>query len=112
MSAYPALGRAVALGEPLQDALASGERAQLEGWLAWAERPRLVPFRDLARSLKRHCDRSLATMETKLINGLVEAVNDLLLLAKRVDPNIRYFRLAAYLKAGGNNLQAPQLLLT
>jgi transposase len=34
MAAYPALGRAVVLRELLQDALASGERAQLEGWLA------------------------------------------------------------------------------
>jgi len=42
MAAYPALGRAVVLRELLQDALASGERAQLAGWLAWAERSRLA----------------------------------------------------------------------
>ena len=65
MGAYPALGHAVVLRELLQDALASGERAQLEGWLAWAERSRLTAFRDPARTLKRHRDGVLAYMEWK-----------------------------------------------
>jgi transposase len=115
MAAYPALGRAVALREYLQDALASGEQAQLEGWLAWAERSRLTAFRDLARTLKRHRDGVLAYMETKLTNGLMEAINGLLQLAKRIARgfrNFHYFRLAAYLKAGGLNLQTPRLLPT
>lgn len=115
MAAYPALGRAVVLRELLQDALASGERAQLEGWLAWAKRSRLTAFRDLARTLKRHRDGVLAYMETKLTNGLMEAVNGLLQLAKRIARgfrNFHYFRLAAYLKAGGLNLQNLRLLPT
>jgi transposase len=37
MAAYPALGRAVALREFLQDALAGSDRSQLEAWLAWAQ---------------------------------------------------------------------------
>jgi transposase len=93
----------------------SGEHAQLEGWLAWAERSRLAVFRDLARSLKRHRDGVLAYMETKLTNGPMEAVNGLLQLAKRIARGFRnchYFRLAAYLKAGGLNLRAPRLLPT
>lgn len=115
MATYPALGRAVVLRELLQDALASGERAQLEGWLAWAERSRLTAFRDLARTLKRHRDGVWAYMETKLTNGLMEAVNGLLQLAKRIARgfrNFHYFRLAAYLKAGGLNLQTQRLLPT
>ena len=48
MAAYPTLGRAVAL--------AGSNRAQLEGWLASARRSRLTPFRDLARTIKRHFD--------------------------------------------------------
>jgi transposase len=110
MAAYPALGRAVALREYLQDALASGERAQREGWLAWTERSRLTAFRDLAQTLKRHREGVLTYMDTKLTNGLMEAVNGLPQLTKRIARDFRnfhYFRLAAYLKAGGLNLQAP-----
>ena len=115
MVAYPALGRAVALRELLQDALAGSDRAQLEGWLAWAQRSRLAAFRDLARTIKRHFDGILAYMETRLTNGVMEAINGLLQLAKRIARgfrNFHYFRLAAYLKAGGLNLQAPRLLPT
>jgi transposase len=75
----------------------------------------LAAFRELARTLKRHREGVLAYMETKLTNGLMEAVNGLLQLAKRIARgfrNFHYFRLAAYLKAGGLNLQAPRLLPT
>jgi transposase len=54
-------------------------------------------------------------MKTKLTNGLLEAINGLLQLAKRIARgfrNFHYFRLAAYLKAGGLNLQTPRLLPT
>lgn len=115
MAAYPALGRAVALREFLQDALAGSDRAQLEGWLAWAQRSQLAAFRDLARTIKRHFDGVLAYLETRLTNGVMEAINGLLQLAKRIARgfrNFHYFRLAAYLKAGGLNLQAPRLLPT
>jgi transposase len=115
MAAYPALGRAVALREFLQDALAGSDRSQLEAWLAWAQRSRLAPFRDLARTIKRHFKGILAYMETRLTNGVMEAINGLLQLAKRIARGFRnfyYFRLAAYLKAGGLNLQAPRLLPT
>jgi len=115
MAAYPALGRAVALREFLQDALAGSDRSQLEAWLAWAQRSRLAAFRDLARTIKRHFKGILAYMETRLTNGVMEAINGLLQLAKRIARGFRnfyYFRLAAYLKAGGLNLQAPRLLPT
>ena len=115
MAAYSALGRAVALREFLQDALAGIDRSQLEAWLAWAQRSRLAAFRDLARTIKRHFNGILAYMETRLTNGVMEAINGLLQLAKRIARGFRnfyYFRLAAYLKAGGLNLQAPRLLPT
>ena len=73
------------------------------------------PFFDLARTLKRHRGGVLAYMETKLTNGLMESVNGLLQLAKRIARgfrNFHYFRLAAYLTAGGINLQTPRLLPT
>jgi transposase len=114
MAAYPALGPAF-LREPLQDTLASGERAQLEGWLAWAERSRLAAFSGLPPTLKRPRNSVQAYMETKLTNGLMEAVNALLQLAKRIARgfrNLHHFRLADYFKAGGLNLQTPRLLPT
>ena len=115
MAAYPALGRAVALRELLQDALVGSDRSQLEGWLAWAQRSRLAPFHDLARTIKRHFDGVLPSMETRLTNGVMETINGLLQLAKRIAHgfrNFHYFRLAAYLKAGRLNLQTPRLLPT
>jgi transposase len=45
----------------------------------------------------------------------MEAVNGLLQLSERIARgfrNFHYFRLAAYFKAGGLNLQAPRLLPT
>ena len=72
-------------------------------------------FRDLARTIKRQFDRLWAYMETRLTNGVMDAINGLLQLAKRIARgfrNFHYFRLAAYLKAGGLNLQTPRLLAT
>ena len=115
MAAYPALGRAVILRELLQDALASNDREQLQAWLAWADRSRLAPFRKLSKTLKQHLEGVIAYMETRLSNGVIEALNGLLQLAKRIARgfrNFHYFRLAAYLKAGGLNLQTPRLLPT
>lgn len=45
----------------------------------------------------------------------MEAIHGLLQLGKRIEcgfRNFHYFRLAAYLKAGGLNFQTPRLLLT
>jgi hypothetical protein len=42
----------------------------------------------------------------------LEAINGLLQLAKRITRNFYYFRLAAYLKAGGLSIQTPRLLST
>ena len=80
--------------------------------LLLAQRSRLAGSRDLTRTSKRHREGVWGYMETKLTNGLMEAVNGLLQLAKRIARgfrNFHYFRLAAYLKAGGLNLQAPRL---
>ena len=95
--------------------MAGSDRAQLEGWLAWAQSSRLAPFRDLARTIKPHFDGVWAYMETRLTNGVMEAINGLLQFAKgiaRSFRNFHHFRLAACLKAGGLNLQAPSLLPT
>lgn len=115
IATYPKLGRAIMLRELLQDVLAGNEHERLYDWLAWADRSRLSPFQALSKTLKRHLDGVLAYMETRLSNGVMEAVNGLLQLAKRIARGFRnfyYFRLAAYLKVGGLNLKTPHLLPT
>jgi len=51
-------------------------------------------------------------METRLTNAAMEAVNGILQLAKRTARgfrNFRYFRITAYLKAGGLQLDIPPI---
>jgi transposase len=107
---YPKLGRAMALRDTLQDVLASEEVSALHGWLGWAARSRLDPFRKLAQTIKNHCEGISAFMETRLTNAAMEAVNGVLQKAKRMAcgfRNFHYFRLAAYLKAGHLNICEP-----
>ncbi|MGI6495262.1 MAG: ISL3 family transposase [Kiritimatiellia bacterium] len=103
----PKLGRALGLRDCLQDVLSMSEEESLKGWCSWADRSRLEPFRKLSRTLKTHWDGILAFMETRLTNAAMEAVNGILQLAKRMARgfrNFHYFRLAAYLKTGGLQL--------
>jgi len=109
---YPVLGRAVSLRESLQDVLTQGDESDLKWWCSWADRCRLVSFRKLSRTLKAHWDGILAFMETRLTNAAMEAVNGILQLAKRMARgfrNFKYFRIAAYLKAGGLNFQQASI---
>jgi transposase len=79
------------------------------------ERSRLTGFRDLARTLKRHRDGALPYSETKLTNGLMEAINGLLQLAKRMARgfrSFRHFQIMAYLKAAKLKPELPAVLPT
>ena len=83
--------------------------------LLLAQRSRMAGSRDLTRTRKRHRKGVWGYLETKLTNGLMEAVNGLLQLAERIAcgfRNFHYFGLAAYLKAVGPNLQTPRRLPT
>jgi transposase len=55
---------------PLEDAL-----ALLEQWLVWAFRSRLEPFVVVAGRIATHIEALIATLEHRLSNALVEAVN-------------------------------------
>ncbi len=73
---------------------------------------RLGPFCKLAASIREHWDGIVAFMETRVTNGAMEAVNDLIPLAKRMARgfrSFRYFQLMAYLKAGKLTLHLPNL---
>ncbi|TCO85618.1 transposase, partial [Chthoniobacter flavus] len=73
---------------------------------------RLVPFRKLADSVMEHWDGIVAFLETRVTNGVIEAINGLLQLAKRMARgfrSFRNFRLMALLKAGRLQLHLPSL---
>jgi len=55
---------------PLEDAL-----ELLEDWLGWAFRCRLEPFLAVADRIATHIDALIATLEHRLSNALVEAIN-------------------------------------
>jgi len=109
---YPKLGRAMLLRETLQDVLAGEDVAALRWWVTRARRARLEPFRKLADSIMEHWDGIVAFLETRVTNGVIEAINGLLQLAKRMARgfrSFRNFRLMALLKAGRLQLQLPAL---
>ena len=112
---YPKLGRALMLRETLQDILAGEDPEALRWWVTRARRSRLQPFRKLADSVMEHWDGIVAFLETRVTNGVIEAVNGLLQLAKRLARgfrSFRNFRLMALLKAGRLHLALPTLLPT
>ncbi len=109
---YPKLGRAMMLREILQDVLADEDTRSLTGWCSRAMRSRLEPFKKVAKSIREHRDGIVAFMETRLTNGLIEAINGLLQLAKRMARGFRSFtnfRTVAYLKTSHLQLNLPTL---
>jgi transposase len=109
---YPKLGRAMMLRETLQDVLVGEDPSALRWWVTRARRARLEPFRKLADSVMDHWDGIVAFLETRVTNGVIEAVNGLLQLAKRMARgfrSFRNFRIMALLKAGRLQLQLPSL---
>lgn len=100
------------LRESLQDVLADEDPAALRWWVTRARRARLQPFARLADSVMEHWEGIVVFMETRLTNGVIEAINGLLQLAKRMARgfrSFRNFRLMALLKAGRLELNLPTL---
>lgn len=109
---YPKLSRAMALREMLQDILAGEDPEALDWWCSRAMRSRLEPFKDLACTIRRHRAGIINFLQTRLTNGLAEAINGLLQLAKRSARGFRSFknfRLIGLLKAGRLSLKLPEL---
>lgn len=63
------------------------------GWISWARRSRLEPFKKLAGTLKQHIDGVVLRMLDNRSNAYVEAMNGLLQQAKHV---ARGFRTATH----------------
>lgn len=112
---YPKLGRAMMLRESLQDVLAQEDEEQLRWWCTRAKRSRLAPFKKLADTFREHWAGIVAFMQTRVTNGVIEALNGILQLAKRMARGFRSFatfRTIALLKAGRLQLSLPALLPT
>ena len=107
---YPKLGRAMMLRETLQDVLSCEDPHALRWWVTRARRARLPPFAKLADSVMEHWEGIIAFLETRVTNGVIEGINGLLQLAKRMARGFRsfaHFRLMALLKAGKLQLDLP-----
>jgi transposase len=80
------LYRAYLLKEQLRQTYrlpATAAIALLDGWLAWARRCRLEPFRKLARTVTEQRAGILAAIEHRLSNARVEAINTQIRLITR-----------------------------
>lgn len=109
---YRRLGRALELRESLQDVLRDEDEESLKMWCNWAMRSRLASFKRLAKTIRKRWSGVTAFMETRITNGLIEAINANLQLAKRLARGFRSFsnfRAMAYLKSGGLELDLPPL---
>jgi transposase len=109
---YPKLGRAVMLRELLQDVLGQEDAEPLRWWCQRAKRARLAPFRELAETIQKHWAGVAASLACTVNNGVIEALNGIIQLAKRMARGFRSFanfRTIALLKAGKLSLHLPQL---
>ena len=107
ISEYAEIGRALALREFLQDTwrYASRDLAEehLSRFCSWAQRSRLQPFVELARTLRRHWDGILNYYHHYATSALIESINGKLQLARRKARgyrNFANFRAIAYWIAG------------
>lgn len=83
----PALGRAYYLKEGLRTVFKlphqeAGEA--LDRWVSWARRSRIESFVKLQRSIVKHRDAILASIEHGLSNGRIESMNTKIRLITRV----------------------------
>jgi transposase len=77
-------------------------------WYGWAIRSRLEPMKKAARTLKQHRDGVLRWFDSKIANGLIEAINSLVQAAKakaRGYRSLRNLTAITYLIAGKIDLK-------
>jgi transposase len=80
----------------------------LDRWYSWAIRSRLEPIKKVARTVKRHRDGILRWFDSKIANGLIEAINSLVQAAKAKARGYRSLRnliAITYLIAGKIDLK-------
>jgi len=108
------LGRAMALKESLGAMWEWEERESaevyLKGWVSWAVRSRLEPFRDLARTIKKHWEGILSYFPDRVTSAAIEAINGIIQTARRRARGFRNFenlRAICYWMAGRLDLNLP-----
>jgi len=109
---YPKLGRAVMLRDALKEILGERSATELEWWCKRAMRSRLEPFKKLARMIRNHWDGIMGYFNSGLTNGLMEAINGVIQVAKRLARGFRSFanfRTIAYLKAANLKIDLPRI---
>jgi transposase len=82
----------------------------LKRWYFWATHSRLEPVIDAAHTVKRHWDGILRWFDSRIANGLIEAINSLVQAAKakaRGYRSIRNRKAMVYLLAGKLDLKLP-----
>ena len=82
----------------------------LKKWYAWAIRSRLQPIVQAAKTIKNHWDGVLRWFESRITNGLLEAINSLIQAAKAKARGYRSTRnliTITYLIAGKLDFKLP-----
>ena len=67
-------------------------KKELDHWLAWAQRCRIEPFRELRKKILRHYDGILASIKYSLSNARIEAINNKIKLIIRKAYGFRNIR--------------------
>lgn len=89
---------------------AAGAEAFLKKWYWWATHSRLPPMIEAARTIKRHWHGVLRWFDTRIANGIMEAINSLVQAAKakaRGYRSTRNLKAIIYLIAGKLDLALP-----
>ena len=84
--------------------------AFLKKWYFWATHSRLPPMVEAARTVKRHWDGILRWFQSKIANGIMEAINSLVQAAKakaRGYRSMRNLKAIIYLIVGKLELALP-----
>ena len=63
--------------------------AELDRWLAWAQRCRINEFVELGKKIKRHKAAIVTTIEVGLTNARIEAINNKIKVTSRMGYGFR-----------------------
>ena len=81
----------------------------MQGWMSWARRSRLAPFKHLAQTFKTHWDGIVGMLETATSNARAESINadiQAAIARARGFRTFRNLRTIVYLCKGGLDLPA------
>jgi transposase len=113
---YKEIARALALREMLAQTWEYSfdftAAEHLREWCSWATRSRLVPFKNLAQTIKEHWDGILGYFPDRITSAAIEAINGIIQTARRRARGYRNFnnlRAISYWMAGRLDLELPTL---